>query len=55
MEVLQKKALIEAEMATFLAKVDKDLRQPDTMKQIRPCWVRYLKVDSVLNAAVRVA
>ena len=45
MEALQKKALIEAEMATFLAKVDKDLRQPD----------RYLKVDSVLNAAVRVA
>ncbi len=51
MERLQKKALVAQEMATLLAKVDEDLHQRDTIKQLWDCWLRYLEVDSVRAAA----
>ncbi len=52
MEALQKKALVEAEMATFLAKMDEDLHQPDTMKQLRAgTRIRRLEASQALAAA----
>ncbi len=47
MEALQKLAHVEGEMATFLAKMEEDLRQRDTISQLQAGWLLYLEKDSV--------